>query len=211
MFGSFNTPSVRLGELLVQRKMITPAQLEDAVRQQSINTLPLGEILILNRMITRRQMKRCLKWQAIVRVAALVTSFTLAPMAMAQAGGLDKHGADPFADTQVNYLDDQQGDDDSSASYNRPSGTQVLSLLLAIDTSGPSSYGLDRGYPVSQPAADGNMFTQFTADVKHYIGAPMVTLLSGEYKGGVDSFTQGLAYKANWSERGAKVNVNYQF
>ncbi|HVH27453.1 MAG TPA: ATPase, T2SS/T4P/T4SS family [Vicinamibacterales bacterium] len=54
----------RLGELLIERRLITTAQLEQALRvqQESAKYLPLGQILIDSGLITRRQLHLLLAW-----------------------------------------------------------------------------------------------------------------------------------------------------
>lgn len=81
---SFSTTN-RLGDLLLERKLLTPEQLQSAVREQSACSLQLGEILIRNRLLTKRQVRRCLRWQKVVRLAALVTTFTVGPAMVVQA------------------------------------------------------------------------------------------------------------------------------
>ncbi|TQV82498.1 hypothetical protein FKG94_07090 [Exilibacterium tricleocarpae] len=41
--------------------------------------------------------------------------------------------------------------------------------------------------------------------------SPLLTLLKGEYKGGVDKNSEGLRYKAEWSEDSVMFEVKYQF
>ena len=57
-------PESRLGELLIERRLITAAQLEQALRtqQEAPHYLPLGQILIDRGLITRRQLHLLLAW-----------------------------------------------------------------------------------------------------------------------------------------------------
>jgi type IV pilus assembly protein PilB len=54
----------RLGELLIERRFITPSQLEDAlsVQRDAGSYLPLGQILMDRGLITRRQLHLILEW-----------------------------------------------------------------------------------------------------------------------------------------------------
>ncbi len=54
----------RLGELLIKRKIITPARLDQALRAQrdSLKYVPLGQVLIDMGLITRRQLHLVLAW-----------------------------------------------------------------------------------------------------------------------------------------------------
>ena len=47
--------------------------------------------------------------------------------------------------------------------------------------------------------------------LKQTLGTPMWTVLAGEYAAGVDRYTEGLSYKAKWSEDDVKIEVRYQF
>ncbi len=71
--------NVRLGELLVERKLITNDQLEDAVRQQQSSSLKLGEVLVSRKLITKRELKRTLKTQIELRKTILTTFLCLVP------------------------------------------------------------------------------------------------------------------------------------
>jgi len=134
MLGSLTTKKVRLGDLLVERHHITRAQLDDAVRQQCINPLPLGELLILNGVTSRRIIQRTLKWQSLVHVAAMVTSFTLVPVALAQVNGSSiPQSAIAAEDSLLEYGE-------------RPATTQILSLLLSLNRLDPSGYEINRTY-----------------------------------------------------------------
>src|SRR5437867_10966590 len=54
----------RLGELLIERRLITSAQLREAlsIQQDAPSYLPLGQILIDRGLITRRQLHLLLEW-----------------------------------------------------------------------------------------------------------------------------------------------------
>lgn len=47
--------------------------------------------------------------------------------------------------------------------------------------------------------------------VKLALGTPTWTLLKGEYSVGADNYTEGMRYKANWSDSSFKLDVRYQF
>ena len=57
-------PETRLGELLVQRRLITPADLQEALDAQRAAPayVPLGQLLIDRGLVTRRQLP--LAWRA---------------------------------------------------------------------------------------------------------------------------------------------------
>jgi hypothetical protein len=60
--GASSSSGRRLGELLVDERLITTAQLEAALQLQSVSGsyVPLGQILLTSRLITRRQLTRIL-------------------------------------------------------------------------------------------------------------------------------------------------------
>jgi len=47
--------------------------------------------------------------------------------------------------------------------------------------------------------------------LKQSLGTPAWTLLQGEYAAGVNRYTEGMRYKANWSEDDFRIEVRYQF
>jgi MSHA biogenesis protein MshE len=56
-----------LGELLVQKKLISPGQLERALMEQKIVNKRLGEVLLDTRVISRQQLQDVLKEQQTIR------------------------------------------------------------------------------------------------------------------------------------------------
>ncbi len=56
-----------LGELLVQKKLISQGQLERALMEQKIVNKRLGEVLLDTRVITRQQLQDVLKEQQAIR------------------------------------------------------------------------------------------------------------------------------------------------
>lgn len=88
--------STRLGQILVDKGLITTAQLEFALNEQKKrrqsseaidknHTLSLGEVLIELGFIDRLQLKRGLNWQLMLRKAAIVMSFC-APLMTVSVG-----------------------------------------------------------------------------------------------------------------------------
>lgn len=87
----------RLGDMLIERGVITRQQLREAIEiQQARQVLsetgkactpgPLGEILVELGYINRRQLKQTLGWQSRLRKATLVMSF-VAPILTTACGG----------------------------------------------------------------------------------------------------------------------------
>jgi len=69
----------------------------------------------------------------------------------------------------------------------------------------------DRTYVWEPSAADTNLLAKFTSGVRFHVGTPLISLLKGRYEGGVDTYTQGVAYKARWTDKSIKLGVNFQF
>ena len=205
------TEPSRLGDLLLQRNLINHEQLDNAIAEQRESHQPLGEILVEHKIITRRQMQRSLKWQSIIRLAAVVTSFTLSPLVAA---------SDFKREYQVGY---HQSDNFEQLDQNMASGTQLLGLLLKVSDASQvsdmshhyglgSSYESSNRYSLDAPKETAvSLVNQLTSEFKSYIEAPVVTLLKGGYSGGVDPYSEGMVYKAKWSDKGVKLNVKYQF
>lgn len=87
----------RLGDMLVERSVITRQQLREAIEIQQARQLlsesgkactpgPIGEILIELGYINRQQLKQTLSWQSSLRKATLVMSF-VAPILTTACGG----------------------------------------------------------------------------------------------------------------------------
>src|SRR3990167_6297036 len=71
------TGAARIGELLLQRRLINPVQLAAAIAQQQHDRRRLGAILVSQQLLTERQLHRTLRWQHWLRqtIAASTLSF----------------------------------------------------------------------------------------------------------------------------------------
>ena len=82
----------RLGELLVFKGLLSPAQLRETLKQQKETRLPLGQLLIKNKIISRRQLAFVLGRQHALRVIAasvfFMMSLTSTASKEAQAGAI---------------------------------------------------------------------------------------------------------------------------
>ena len=65
--------------------------------------------------------------------------------------------------------------------------------------------------PAKRAFSQSPLVEQLKAKVEGYVGTPVYTLFKGEYRGGVDSSDEGMAYKASWSHKGLAMEVKYQF
>ena len=80
-----NTQNSRLGQILINKGLISSAQLDQAVQLQLRNGLRLGETLVSQGWISERQLNRALKKQNNLRLAATLVAALLAPFKMASA------------------------------------------------------------------------------------------------------------------------------
>jgi hypothetical protein len=71
----------RLGDLLVQKKLISQGQLDRALAEQKVVRKRLGEVLLSTRAITREQLEKVLTEQRFRRVPGQVTGEAHTPIA----------------------------------------------------------------------------------------------------------------------------------
>jgi len=80
--------STRLGSLLVKRRLITTAQLHEAVSlQRNRRHTNLGDILVEQGWVTRHDIRRCLRRQARLRYVATLLAVLFTPLQTVSAGG----------------------------------------------------------------------------------------------------------------------------
>ncbi|HEY9827764.1 MAG TPA: peptidoglycan DD-metalloendopeptidase family protein, partial [Stenomitos sp.] len=82
------TDKIRVGEVLLQKGLITPQQLAEALQQQSTTHLKLGEVLIEQGSVTKRQLNRALneqRWRngAAALFLTLSAGFAIVPKVIA--------------------------------------------------------------------------------------------------------------------------------
>jgi len=79
-----------LGDLLLERHLVTPSQLNDAVSyQRNHQNMHLGEILIKDNLISPKQLSKCLKRQRAMRTAIFSVAMCLLPTQMVFAKNFD--------------------------------------------------------------------------------------------------------------------------
>ena len=80
----------RLGDLLLERHLVTQSQLDDAIRyQKKHQDIQLGEILIKDNLISQKQLTKCLKRQNALRSALFSVAMCLLPTQMVFAENFD--------------------------------------------------------------------------------------------------------------------------
>jgi len=93
----------RLGQLLIENKLITAEQLEEATRLQQTVGKRLGEILVEQGLVAEKQINRVLRKQKMLRMLAVVATILVAPFPMARAGDLSP-GRDLYTATQQDLI-----------------------------------------------------------------------------------------------------------
>jgi hypothetical protein len=80
-----NNQKSRLGQLLIDKGLVTAAQLDSAIKLQLTGNKRLGEILIEQGVLTERQLNKALKKQTNLRLTATLVAALLSPFQMASA------------------------------------------------------------------------------------------------------------------------------
>lgn len=80
-----NNQKSRLGQLLIDKGLISSAQLDSAIKLQLTSHKRLGEILIEQGLVTERQLSKALKKQSNLRLTATLVAALLSPFQMASA------------------------------------------------------------------------------------------------------------------------------
>ncbi|MBU6951503.1 immunoglobulin domain-containing protein [Hahella sp. HN01] len=90
-----SSDKTRLGDLLLERNLITQEQLERAMSLQKTSHKKLGEILVEEHLVSDRQIRRTLKIQRNLRRTVLTSVLTLSPLFLAGCGGATPASAAP--------------------------------------------------------------------------------------------------------------------
>lgn len=75
----------RLGQILVNKGLITSAQLDAAIKVQLVSHKRLGEVLIEQGLLTQKQLSKALKKQSNLRLAATLVAALMSPFQQASA------------------------------------------------------------------------------------------------------------------------------
>lgn len=74
-----NDHKSRLGQLLIDKGLISPAQLDSAIKLQLTGNKRLGEILVEQGLVSERQINKALKKQTNLRLAAALIAALISP------------------------------------------------------------------------------------------------------------------------------------
>lgn len=80
-----NNQKSRLGQLLIDKGLISSTQLDSAIKLQLTSGKRLGEILIEQGLVSERQLAKALKKQTSLRLTATLVAALLSPFQMASA------------------------------------------------------------------------------------------------------------------------------
>jgi hypothetical protein len=80
-----NQMNSRLGQILINKGLITSQQLEAAIKMQLTSKMRLGEVLIAQGLLTQKQLTKALKKQSNLRLAATLVAALMSPFQMASA------------------------------------------------------------------------------------------------------------------------------
>ncbi|MEO9332557.1 hypothetical protein ABI260_09680 [Pseudomonas guguanensis] len=75
----------RLGQILINKGLITGAQLDAAIKAQLTSKKRLGEVLVEQGLLTQKQLSKALKKQTNLRLAATLVAALMTPFQMASA------------------------------------------------------------------------------------------------------------------------------
>lgn len=116
-----NTQNSRLGQILVNKGLISAAQLDQAIQLQLRNGLRLGETLIAQGWASERQVRRALKKQNNLRLAATLVAALLGPFQLASADiqrqapaisqSHQQRGLKPLSDSEMSDINAQGFDE----------------------------------------------------------------------------------------------------
>ena len=80
-----NHTQSRLGQILINKGLITTTQLDAAIQVQLVSNKRLGEVLVEQGLLTEKQLTKALKKQTNLRLTATLVAALLSPFQMASA------------------------------------------------------------------------------------------------------------------------------
>lgn len=106
----------RLGDLLVERGLISEEQLLLAIQEQRASGLQLGEILVNRGWISKRHIRKTLRVQSKIRNAILTSILSFSPMLLVGCGGSQSQveSSETIAEQSIANSQGQQNGSDSA-------------------------------------------------------------------------------------------------
>lgn len=119
----------RLGNILLKRQCVSQQQLDEALIFQQKHQLRLGEALMEMKLIDARQLKSALRKQNWLRVATTCIGLTLAPFSPVFAASQGKVGASSTASSQISLtiLPDTVNNKNSAMKFSNNDQSQISS------------------------------------------------------------------------------------
>lgn len=146
----------RLGDLLVERGLITQDQLFEAVQEQKNSDLQLGEILVKKGWVSKRHVRKTLRVQSKLRNVILTSILSFSPIIMVGCGG----GGGGQASESGSIAEQQHVQSDNSAAIAADNDSTIhLSWdypVERMDGSDLELYEID-GFRIYQLDANGNV------------------------------------------------------
>lgn len=198
----------RLGELLLERHLITPQQLAAAIAVQQRDQRALGAILVSQQLLTERQLRRTLRWQHWLRqtIAASTVSFSCLTFSCLQTASADETLGSGFVADQA-----EVGRLVDAAANWRPASRGMSASYSQSSTSYNLSGYTGDSYRAGEKRGHERQRRRFEQDIRDSIGDTMYVFLKGEYSGGVGRYEEGLRYTAKWDDDEIKIDFRYQF
>lgn len=115
----------RLGDLLVERGLISEEQLLLAIQEQKTSALQLGEILVNKGWISKRHIRKTLRIQSKIRNAILTSILSFSPMILVGCGGSQSQVDSSETVAEQNIATSQGQQNGSNSTLNADDGSTI--------------------------------------------------------------------------------------
>ena len=115
----------RLGDLLVERGLISEEQLLLAIQEQKTSALQLGEILVNKGWISKRHIRKTLRIQSKIRNAILTSILSFSPMILVGCGGNQSQVDSSETVAEQNIATSQGQQNGSNSTLNADDGSTI--------------------------------------------------------------------------------------
>lgn len=139
----------QLGQILIDKKLISQAQLDEAIREQGRSGRRLGEILADMKLITQAQVRGAIRRQRKLRMAAALAASLLGPLhayaavtaapAAAVTRTLDERSLRELSDEELGEIAAQGRDDEALRDQARQAELRLQALVSQASQAGQGS------------------------------------------------------------------------
>lgn len=139
----------QLGQILIEKKLISQAQLEEAIREQGQSGRRLGEILADMKLITQAQVRGAIRRQRNLRMAAALAASLLGPLqayaavSAAPAAAVTRTPGErslrELSDEELGQVAAQGRDDDALRDQARQAELRLQALISQVSQAGQGS------------------------------------------------------------------------